>query len=92
MPYFVLYLIVINVLSFLWYGIDKYWAKHHKWRIKEKDLWLMAFLGGSLGSFLGMFIFKHKTRKIKFYLWNSIMLGIWFYIIYKYLMMSGYLF
>ena len=56
-----IYLIVINAVAFLMYGIDKEKARKGKWRIKEKDLILVAVIGGSIGAFLGMHFF-HKTR------------------------------
>lgn len=59
----IFYLGVINVLSFLIYGLDKLKAKYHKWRISEKTLLLLAILGGSYGSYFAMILFRHKTRK-----------------------------
>ena len=47
-------------------GIDKYRAKHFKWRIQERTLFLLAALGGALGGCLGMLAFRHKTRKNTF--------------------------
>ena len=47
-------------------GIDKYRAKHFKWRIQERTLFLLAALGGALGGCLGMLAFRHKTRKNAF--------------------------
>lgn len=58
-----IYLIVINILAFLLYGIDKHRAKIDAWRISERKLLLVAIIGGSLGALLGMHIFHHKTRK-----------------------------
>lgn len=60
------YLIFINILAFLLFGLDKYKAIKNKWRIKERDLILSAFFGGSIGALLGMIIFRHKIRRIKF--------------------------
>lgn len=62
----ILYLIIINLIAFLAFGIDKYKAIHKKWRIPERDLFLLALLGGSLGALCGMFLFHHKTRKTAF--------------------------
>ncbi|SEA74851.1 Uncharacterized membrane protein YsdA, DUF1294 family [Oribacterium sp. KHPX15] len=56
------YLIVINVIAFLLYGIDKEKARKGKWRISEKELILVAVIGGSVGAFFGMHFFHHKTR------------------------------
>ena len=56
------YLIIINVITFFMYGVDKEKARKGEWRIKEKDLILVALIGGSVGAFLGMHFFHHKTR------------------------------
>lgn len=60
------YLLLINILGFLLMGLDKWKARHHKWRIPEKTLFAAALLGGSLGSILGMQIFRHKTKHTAF--------------------------
>lgn len=60
------YLIIINILSFVLYGIDKLKAIKKKERISEKTLILIGILGGSIGSIIGMNIFRHKTKKLKF--------------------------
>lgn len=67
MPQTTLYvLVVINLLSFLVYGIDKWRAIHGRWRISEATLLLLAILGGSIGALLGMQIWRHKTHHKKF--------------------------
>ena len=60
--------LLLNAVSFLLFGLDKWKAKHGRWRIPESTLLLSAALGGSTGAFLGMKMFHHKTRKAKFYL------------------------
>lgn len=65
--YFLYYLLAISVLAFLLFGIDKRKAKKHQHRISEFFLLLMSLFGGSLGSVLGMFIFKHKISKPSFW-------------------------
>lgn len=57
------YLVVVNLITFATYGIDKSRARLGEWRISEKTLIVLALLGGSLGAFLGMRVFHHKTRK-----------------------------
>ncbi|MBR2483129.1 MAG: DUF1294 domain-containing protein [Oscillospiraceae bacterium] len=57
-----LYLIAINIVAFLLYGIDKWKAKRDAYRISEKTLLTVAILGGSIGAFAGMHYFHHKTR------------------------------
>ncbi len=61
-----IYLIVINVATFLTYGIDKWKAKRAKWRIREAALLMPAVLGGSVGAWLGMKVWHHKTQHKKF--------------------------
>ena len=56
------YLAVLNIMGFLAMGVDKSRACHHKWRIPEKTLFAIALLGGSLGSWMGMYTFRHKTK------------------------------
>lgn len=62
------YLLFANVVTFITYGIDKYKAKKDKWRISEATLLLMAVFGGSVGAWLGMKAFHHKTMHKKFYI------------------------
>jgi len=62
----VIYLIAINVLTFFIYGIDKYKAKKSKWRIPEATLLGLAAFGGSIGAWLGMKVWHHKTMHKKF--------------------------
>ena len=59
-------LIVINVITFLVYGIDKWKAKQGSWRISEATLLLLAVIGGSIGALSGMQIWHHKTMHLKF--------------------------
>lgn len=59
-------LIVINIVAFLMYGIDKAKAKRGAWRIPEATLLGIAFFGGSVGAFLGMRVFRHKTKHARF--------------------------
>ena len=61
-----LYLAVINVVTFIMYGIDKWKAKRSKWRIREAALLGLAVLGGSIGAWLGMKVWHHKTMHKKF--------------------------
>lgn len=62
------YLIIINIISFLFMGIDKLLAIKNKRRISERTLITISIIGGTLGTTLGMIIFRHKIRKIKFIL------------------------
>lgn len=60
------YLAIINVATFLTYGLDKWKAKRSKWRIREAALLTLAVLGGSIGAWLGMKVWHHKTQHKKF--------------------------
>ena len=62
----IIYLAVINVATFLTFGIDKLKAKHAKWRIREAALLTLAVLGGSIGAWLGMQVWHHKTMHKRF--------------------------
>ena len=61
-------LAIVNMTTFLMFGIDKWKAVRDKWRIPEKTLLLLAAVGGSAGALAGMFVFHHKIRKPLFYL------------------------
>lgn len=60
------YLVVINIVAFAIYGLDKKRAIHDEWRIPEATLLTLAAVGGSVGALFGMQTFRHKTRKPKF--------------------------
>ena len=64
--YFLLYLLIINVISCGLFAWDKRRSQQGAWRIRENDLLLSAIIGGSLGGLVGMYAFRHKTRHIKF--------------------------
>ncbi len=64
--YLACYLLAINAVTFIVYGIDKYKAKKAKWRISEATLLLLAVLGGSIGAWIGMKVWHHKTMHKKF--------------------------
>jgi uncharacterized membrane protein YsdA (DUF1294 family) len=61
-------LIALNLITFIIYGIDKFKAKKAKWRIPESTLILLALLGGSIGAWLGIKAWRHKTQHAKFYI------------------------
>lgn len=61
-----LYIIIINSIAFVVFGIDKQKAVKNKWRISENTLIGLALIGGSAGALIGMRCFHHKTRKKKF--------------------------
>ena len=57
-----IYLLLINIITFFVYGADKRRAKRDKWRIRERTLFLLAIIGGSVGALAGMLVFHHKTK------------------------------
>ena len=63
-----IYLVIINVLGFLIMGLDKAKAKKQKYRISENTLLFVALMGGSLGSYFGMYFFYHKLKYVNFYI------------------------
>ncbi len=60
------YYLFINIITFLVWGFDKFRATLQQWRVPEKTLYTIIFLGGGIGALLGMTIFRHKTRKPQF--------------------------
>lgn len=64
----IIYLLVINAITFFAMGIDKYKAKKGHWRTKEKTLLTLVALGGGIGGIVGMYYFRHKTKKPRFYI------------------------
>jgi uncharacterized membrane protein YsdA (DUF1294 family) len=77
-----IYLVIVNVMVFIMYGMDKRKAKRKKWRIPESSLILSAFLGGAFGAFLGMQLFHHKTKHAKFLVLVPLAMLMWIVIIY----------
>lgn len=72
-----IYLVAINVIAFLAYGIDKWKAKRNKWRIPEATLIGIAIIGGALGAYIGMKTFRHKTQHKKFTILVPLLLILW---------------
>lgn len=62
----IIYLIIMNLITFLAMLIDKRKAEKGKWRIKESTLLMLALIGGSIGEIIGMFVWHHKTQKTRF--------------------------
>lgn len=60
------YLAAINLVTFVLFGTDKYKARHDKWRVKEAVLLGLSVIGGSVGAWLGMKVWHHKTLHNKF--------------------------
>lgn len=72
-----IYLIIINLVAFAAYGVDKWKAIKDKWRIPEKTLILLAAIGGALGAYAGMRYFRHKTQHKKFTICVPLFLILW---------------
>ena len=62
----VVYLLLVNLAAFIFYGVDKRKAIKNRWRIPERTLLGVAFIGGSVGALMGMKVFRHKTKHWKF--------------------------
>lgn len=60
------YLLLMNVVAFVVMGVDKKRARRGEWRVPEKTLFLLSLIGGSFGSLMGMYTFRHKTKHMKF--------------------------
>ena len=58
----IIYLILMNMIGPFLMGLDKSKAKRHAWRIPERTLFLASLLGGSIGTWAGMYLFRHKTK------------------------------
>lgn len=84
------YLFIINLISFIIYGLDKFLSIKHWYRVSEFILLIFGLVGGVIGSLFGMYIFRHKTKKIKFRIYLFIYSILWLLIIYLYY--NGYLF
>lgn len=78
----VLYLVIANLAAFLMYGADKRRAKKNRWRISEKALIMVALIGGSVGALGGMYLFRHKTKHVKFIIGVPVILVIQILIVY----------
>lgn len=57
-----IYFGIMNLLGLIVMGVDKWKAKHNVWRIPEKTIFLVSILGGSVGTWAGMYLFRHKTK------------------------------
>ncbi|MBR8713765.1 DUF1294 domain-containing protein [Porphyromonas levii] len=76
------YLLIINAVSFVVYGVDKYKARHQKWRIPEVTLLTLAAIGGAAGALTGMVVFRHKTKHLRFVLLVPLFVLVWAALVY----------
>ena len=79
---FIEWLILINIITFVIYALDKYKAVRHLWRIPEKTLIFLAIIGGSPAALLAMYTIRHKIRHIKFTLGVPVILVIQIIVLY----------
>lgn len=85
----ILYVLIINLIGFLIMGLDKFKAKKGFWRTPEKTIFTITLLGGGIGTVTGMYLLRHKTKKMKFtiglptILISEIVLIIYFVFFYK---------
>ena len=77
----IIYFLVINIITFVLYGVDKRRAIKDKWRIPEATLIGLAALGGGIGALLGMITWHHKTKKWKFRILVPAFIIVWIAII-----------
>ena len=75
------YLVLLSIITFIAYGVDKKKAKDGKWRTKEKTLLLLSFLGGAFGGYPAMLIFRHKTKGEHWYFTAVNLLGLVIHIV-----------
>ncbi len=83
----ILWSFIASLTALILFGIDKSKAKQKKWRIPENTLIWISVLGGGLGALLGMLLFRHKTRRLKFLLGIPLCIvlnGITAYLFYQY--------
>ena len=84
-----IYLSIINIISFIFFGIDKFFDIRKMYRISEFSLLLLAFLGGVFGTLLAIKVFNYKTNKKKFKVNLIIYLIFWIFIIIKIIKTKG---
>ncbi|HEK5046593.1 TPA: DUF1294 domain-containing protein [Clostridioides difficile] len=84
--FILIYFIVINSIAFFSMYIDKKRAIRNEWRIKEATLMSIAVIGGSIGSIIGMYSFRHKTKHIEFTFGIPFILFLQFLLVYFYIL------
>ena len=90
MRYVMYYLIIINITAWLAYGLDKWKARRGYWRVPERVLFGLSFLGGGAAFWLGMRLFHHKTRHWSFRILIPLSVVLWAAIVVL-LLMKGVL-
>jgi len=87
---FMLYLLIMNIIAFILFGLDKKKAQTGGWRFSEFNLFLAAILGGSLGAWLAMYTFRHKTRHMKFVIVIPLIILVQFALYYVFIFRNPY--
>ncbi len=83
---FFVYLLLVNTVTFYMMGIDKKRAQNREYRIPERTLFMWSIAGGSVGSIMGMYFFRHKTRHVSFRVGLPLILVIQIYLFINYLL------
>ncbi|AYC29811.1 DUF1294 domain-containing protein [Paenisporosarcina cavernae] len=87
MKFVLLYILVTSAVGFVMMGMDKRKARKNQYRTSEKTLWIVAIIGGAIGSFLGMNYFRHKTKHASFK-WGLPFLAIVQIVIFGYILFN----
>ena len=85
MKYFIIYLLIINIIGFVLMGLDKFFAIRNIRRISENTFFILAIIGASIGSLNGMVFFRHKISKRKFFISMPIIFVSQLILIYLYI-------
>jgi uncharacterized membrane protein YsdA (DUF1294 family) len=80
------YMIIINIISFIIYAIDKRLAIKKRTRVPEAILLFLSIIGGSLGSLIAMYLVHHKTKK-----WYFVLINLGLTILYSYIIIKRYI-
>lgn len=64
--FLLIYIVIINIITFIVFALDKYLAIHNKYRIRVRTLFIFCILGGSIGGLISMYLFRHKTKQNSF--------------------------
>lgn len=75
------YLLVINIVTFFYFGLDKLKSQLQHCRISEKILWILSAIGGSVGALLAMNFFRHKTKKLSFQAGIAVILAVQIFLV-----------
>jgi uncharacterized membrane protein YsdA (DUF1294 family) len=85
MNYLITYFIIINIVTFITFGLDKYYAIKNKFRVSESTLFCLCIIGGSFLGYVGMKVFRHKTKKLFFRIGVPLIMIIEGFILFKWI-------